>query len=217
MTFPEQNSSHFKLHPSIALALIAVFGTALLAAIHQFTQKDIELQKQRVMMEQLGQVLPPGEFDNDLHTDRIVITHGRFFPGDQQVDVFRARMDGKPVAVIMKLVAKNGYNGDIGLLVGIRFEGQLAGVRVTSHRETPGLGDDIEVHRSDWILSFEGRSLVSPAVRRWAVNRDGGEFDQFTGATITPRAVVDAVRFTLEYYRDHRELLFAQSSESADQ
>ena len=212
MTSPEQQSTHFKLHPSIALALIAVFGTALLAGIHALTRDDIDLQQQRVMMEQLGQVLPPSEFNNELHTDRILITDSRFFPGDQQVDVFRARMDGKPVAVVMKLVARNGYNGDIGLLVGILSEGQLAGVRVTSHRETPGLGDDIETHRSDWILSFEGHSLDSPPVGRWAVRRDGGEFDQFTGATITPRAVVDAVRLALEYYRDHREFLFAQTS-----
>jgi electron transport complex protein RnfG len=113
------------------------------------------------------------------------------------------------VALVIAAVAPDGYSGSIRLLVGINRDGSLAGVRTLAHRETPGLGDRIEAQRDDWILGFAGKSLDRPALQAWRVKRDGGVFDQFTGATITPRAVVRAVKNSLIYYRDNREALFA--------
>src|SRR5690606_4959952 len=115
----------------------------------------------------------------------------------QPVTVYRAFRGGEPVAALFNSVAPDGYSGEIRLLVGVRVDGSLSGVRVLSHKETPGLGDPIEVRHSDWITRFSGLSLENPPFERWKVRRDGGDFDQFTGATITPRAVVKATRNTL--------------------
>jgi len=128
---------------------------------------------------------------------------------DKPVPVYRARKQGKPVAAVIAAVAPGGYNGNIFLLVGIYQDGSLAGVRIVRHIETPGLGDSIDEQKSDWILSFSGKSLQKPQKNRWKVQRDGGEFNQFTGATITPRAVVKAVYNSLVYFKQNRELLFS--------
>ena len=153
-------------------------------------------------------MLPAAEYDNDLLADTRVVRDETHFPNGQDVVVYRARRDGAPVAVILDFRAVDGYSGDIRLLAGIREDGSLSGVRVVSHRETPGLGDAIEAEKSDWILGFDRRSLGRPAPPGWAVKKDGGAFDQFTGATITPRAVVDALRLALEYYAANGEALF---------
>ena len=126
--------------------------------------------------------------------------------------MYRARKAGQPVALVITPVAPDGYSGIIKLLVGINVDGTLNGVRVVTHRETPGLGDAIDEKRSDWIHLFDNRSLLDPPLERWAVRKDGGDFDQLTGATITPRAVVKAVRQTLLYYRDNQDALFAPSA-----
>ena len=123
--------------------------------------------------------------------------------------MYRARREGRPVAAVLTAVAPDGYNGAIRLLVGVRRDATVAGVRVVSHRETPGLGDFIEAEKSDWVAQFEDRSLGDPPAERWRVRRDGGAFEALTGATITPRAVVGAVRKALIYFRDRREALFA--------
>jgi electron transport complex protein RnfG len=112
------------------------------------------------------------------------------------------------VAAIFNSVAPDGYNGKIHLLVGVYIDGRLAGVRVVKHAETPGLGDAVEIRKSPWIDDFAGKSLTNPIQERWRVKRDGGDFDQFTGATITPRAVVAAVRNTLLYYQQNADMIF---------
>ncbi|MCH7882746.1 MAG: RnfABCDGE type electron transport complex subunit G, partial [Proteobacteria bacterium] len=122
--------------------------------------------------------------------------------------VYLARVLEEPVAVIFNTIAPNGYSGRIHLLVGIYFDGSLAGVRAVKHAETPGLGDAIELQKSDWMHSFEKRSLDRPGSKLWKVKRDGGVFDQFTGATITPRAVVEAVKNTLLYYQKNAKNLY---------
>ena len=124
--------------------------------------------------------------------------------------MYRARLRGEAVAVVLAPVAPGGYSGSIHLLVGIAPDGTLLGVRVTEHRETPGLGDAIEARKSDWIRRFTGRSLGDPPFERWRVRKDGGDFDQFTGATVTPRAVVGAVANVLVYFDRHRAELLAQ-------
>ena len=123
--------------------------------------------------------------------------------------VYRARLAGHPVAAIIESVAPDGYSGSIRLLVGVTPDGRLLGVRVLQHHETPGLGDAIEERRSDWIRSFEGRSLRDPPLARWKVRKDGGDFDQLTGATMTPRAVVAAVRNTMLFVQRQGPALFA--------
>lgn len=204
------------LHSAAALALVAAAGTALLAGVYQLTAERIAEQERRAVLEQLGQIVPPGRYDNELQDDRLQFSDESHFPGNTSVTAYRARKGGRPVAVILRFSAPNGYNGAIRLLAGIDYDGKLAGVRVASHRETPGLGDAIEAEKSDWIRSFEGRSLRDPQPERWAVKRDGGAFDQFTGATITPRAVVEAVQRALEYYEAHRDTLFAPGPGDAE-
>ena len=191
-----------------SLALVAVIGTALLAGVDRLTKARIAEQEKRAILDQLGQLISPDLYNNELQQDLFSFQDDLHFPKGQTVTTYRARLDGKAVAVILKMVAVNGYNGKINLLVGINENGTLCGVRVTSHKETPGLGDAIEVERNDWILGFYGRALDNPPPDGWAVKRDGGEFDQFTGATVTPRAVVQAVRLALEFFAEHKSFLF---------
>lgn len=209
----DPSSSSSITRSALSLGLIAVIGTALLAWVHAITQPRIAEQERRQLLEQLQQVMPGDRFDNALHEDFVIVRDETAFPGGQDVRVFRARKNGQPEAVVMKLRANDGYNGRIDLLVGIFEDGRISGVRVLDHKETPGLGDGIEVERSDWIRDFAGKSLDNPDAQGWAVKRDGGEFDQFTGATITPRAVVRAVRRALEYFEANRGLLFTAPSQ----
>ncbi len=196
------------LRSALALGLVVIMGTALLAFVHQLTQERISDQEQRAVLEQLQQLIPADQYDNALHTDFYQFSDESAFPRGQSVTAYRARQQGQPVAVILRFAAMDGYNGRIHLLAGINTVGELTGVRVTSHKETPGLGDDIEVARSNWILAFDGKSLRQPAMEGWAVRKDGGDFDQMTGATITPRAVVNAVRRALVYFSAHQQELF---------
>ena len=124
-------------------------------------------------------------------------------------NIYIARQGGKAVAVIIPVVAPDGYSGDIELIVGVNREGSIAGVRALSHRETPGLGDKVDINKSDWVLGFDGRSLTNPDLNGWAVKKDKGVFDQFTGATITPRAVVAATLRALQFAEANRKTLFA--------
>lgn len=195
------------LKSAAALGLVALAGTALLSGVDRLTADRIAEQEKRVVLEQLGQILPEG-YDNPVLDDRITLRDESHFPNGQAVTVWRARKQGAPLAAIIRFNAVNGYNGNIALLAGVNPDGSLRGVRVLSHKETPGLGDAIETGKSDWILGFTGRSLDNTPEERWAVKRDGGDFDQFTGATITPRAVVEAVRMALEYFQANRASLF---------
>lgn len=207
---------HPVLRSGVLLAAIALLGTSLLAAVNELTHdRIIEQQRQRTLS-QLRQILPGNAFNNDLLEDRIEIRDPAFSQQTDAVTVYRARMDNQPVAALMTITAPDGYNGDIRLLAGIGYDGTVLGVRVISHRETPGLGDPIELERSDWILSFAGKSLGNPDSRGWAVKRDGGQFDQFTGATISPRAVVKAVHNTLMYFQSNRHILFEPPKEPGD-
>ncbi|KAA9132498.1 electron transport complex subunit RsxG [Marinihelvus fidelis] len=196
------------LRSGLTLALIAVAGVALLTAVHMLTDDRIAAQQRDAVARRLAQVLAPDRYDNDLLHDVIEVTDPETFGHPGPARVFRARRNGEPVAVIMEVTAPNGYNGAIDLLVGVLADGTVSGVRVVRHRETPGLGDPIEARRSDWITRFNGRALGDPPAEGWAVHRDGGEFDQFTGATITPRAVVAAIRRALVYEQQHRQALY---------
>lgn len=201
-----------KKHPvirsSVLLGIIALLGTALLAGVNSLTHERIVEQEKRRVLQQLNAIVAVDSYNNDLLEDVIEIEEPGFFRHAARVPVYRARMDGAPVAVMMIVTAPDGYNGDIRILLGIDTHGTILGVRIISHRETPGLGDPIELEKSDWILGFDHTSLQDPGAEGWAVKRDGGVFDQFTGATISPRAVIRAVNATLRYFEAHQQILF---------
>jgi electron transport complex protein RnfG len=205
------------LKSGLSLGLVAIIGTTLLSGVNRLTEARIAEQERRVILEQLGQIIGPAHYDNSLQDDWFAFSDEDHFPQGQRVVAYRAWSNGKPVAVILRFAAVDGYNGSIGLLLGIEADGRIAGVRVTTHRETPGLGDVIEAAKSDWIRNFDGKSLDQPALDDWEVRRDGGVFDQFTGATITPRAVVKAVRMALQYHEGHRDELYNAPSQGASE
>ena len=194
------------------LGLFALVGTGLVALVFDTTKEPIAESERAYMLRSLNAVINKDLYDNDIFTDYIEVVSNDFLGTDKPVPVFRARKNDQPVAVAITPIARQGYVGPIKLLVGIDVNGTVIGVRVLSHRETPGLGDAIEEKRSDWILGFDGRSLSNPESKNWRVRRDGGVFDQFTGATVTPRAVVRAVHDALKFYEKNRDRLFTQKS-----
>lgn len=204
------NGQHPVLRSSTLLGIIALLGTALLAGVNSLTHERIIEQEKLRVLQQLNAIVAVSSYNNDLLEDKIEIEDQAFFRHAAAVPVYRARMDGQPVAVMMIVTAPDGYNGDIRLLLGINSDGVVLGVRIISHRETPGLGDPIEIEKSDWILGFTNKSLQDPDAAGWAVKRDGGQFDQFTGATISPRAVVRAVNSALRYFQTNQQALFAK-------
>ncbi|HRF44352.1 MAG TPA: electron transport complex subunit RsxG [Candidatus Competibacteraceae bacterium] len=197
---------------ALILTGFAVVGTGLVAVTYSGT-KNIIAEAQRTALEaSLNQLVPADRYDNRVTEDRIEAVAPEWLGTDQPVTIYRARKNGQPVALFATPTAPDGYSGPIQLLIGVYADGTLAGVRVLAHKETPGLGDGIEARRSPWILAFTGKSLTDPPQEQWKVKRDGGAFDQLTGATITPRAVVKAVRRFLEYVQKHQEQLFAPAA-----
>lgn len=195
---------------ALILLAAAVTGVGLVAITHEATRERIDAIARERTLATFREVLQGRDFDNDLLGDTVTVTDAELLGTRQPVVVHRARLRGETVAVVLAPVAPGGYSGSIHLLVGIAPDGTLLGVRVTRHRETPGLGDAIEARKSDWIRRFTGHSLGDPPFERWRVRKDGGDFDQFTGATVTPRAVVGAVANVLEYFDRHRAELLAR-------
>ncbi len=194
---------------SLLLALFAVCTTALIASTYLLTKDDIAQQKRLAEEKALLEIVPKNRHDNSMLDDTIPV--GPETPGLgllEQKHVYIARLNGKVVTAIIPVVAPDGYTGEIGLIVGVNADGTIAGVRALTQRETPGLGDKVDIKKSDWVLSFVGRSLSNPTLDGWAVKKDKGVFDQFTGATITPRAVVAATLRALQFAQANRKLLF---------
>jgi len=191
---------------ALTLAVVGALGLGGLIALRALTAERIAEQQRAATLRALAVLLPP-DFDNDPQADRIDVVAPAWLGSENPQVVRRARKDGRIDALLLEAVAPDGYNGDIRLLVGVDARGRVIGVRVVEHRETPGLGDPIEIERGPWITGFDGRSLSDPAADAWRVRRDGGAFDQLAGATITPRAVVGAVRRTLQFVETHGEAL----------
>lgn len=195
------------LSTSLTLLVFSVVCAGLLAGAYIATRPTIERSEQQEKMRLVAQALPPASFDND------PIRDARPLPVDPLLGLkhagraYVATRQGTPVAVVLEAIAPDGYGGEIKLLIGIRADGSITGVRVTAHKETPGLGDYIEVAKSDWIHQFEGKALGTPPEAAWKVRKDGGQFDYMAGATITPRAVVKAVHKALRYFENHRATL----------
>jgi electron transport complex protein RnfG len=198
----------------LILAVLAAICTALVAITHSTTAPRIAANEQAYLEARLQPVLGELAYDGKLSESTIVIPPPHNLPGNSAATVYRVYADDKPVAALFVVTAMDGFSGAIRMLVGVDADGVLTGVRVLEHRETPGLGDLIEESKSDWILQFSHKSLANPDQVLWAIKRDGGAFDQFSGASITPRSVVNAVRDTLVYFAESRELVFAPAVEN---
>jgi Na+-translocating ferredoxin:NAD+ oxidoreductase subunit G len=193
---------------AVSLSFFTLVGVGLLLGIRFITAEPIAIAQKQTILDTFNQVMPPENYDNDPLLDTKQIIAPEFLGTSEPVTLYRVRKDGQPAGVILQTIAPDGYSGDIHILMGVLADGRIAGVRILEHKETPGLGDKIEIKKSQWIHSFDGRNLRDENSPRWRVRKDGGDFDQFTGATITPRAVVKAVRTTLDYLNQHRDALY---------
>jgi electron transport complex protein RnfG len=193
-------------YQAMLLGGFSLVATALLVVGYLATRDDIALRLKEDMQASLGQVVPARLYDNDILANPLVVEDADGVP----VTVYRGAKGAKVSALAREIVGQ-GYAGDIRLLLGLDINGEILGVRVIAHAETPGLGDKIEVNRNDWILGFDGLSLANTAPAQWAVDKDGGRFDAFSGATITPRAVVAAIKGGLETFAAQRDALTASA------
>jgi electron transport complex protein RnfG len=193
------------------LALFAVACTAIVGVVHLLTKDQIAFQQQQKLLRNLNSIIADSSYNNIIYQDCLILPNEALATTMPQ-KVYRARINGTPVSVAITTIAPDGYNGNIELLVAINIDGTVSGVRTLKHQETPGLGDKIELRKSTWIQSFTGKTLANENDSRWQVKKDGGMFDQFTGATITPRAVVKAVRNTVNYFNSHQNELFDSAS-----
>ncbi|MDX1757443.1 MAG: electron transport complex subunit RsxG [Marinobacter sp.] len=189
---------------AIGLGLFAVITGGTIAVTQVMTEERIEQQIARAEARALFEIIPETVHDNNMLEDAFELPADPERGFRQPFTAWKATSQGQPVGIILPVTAPDGYSGDIKLLVGIDPVGKVLGVRVTSHKETPGLGDKVERKKSDWVLDFNGRSLDNPGPEGWTVAKNGGVFDQFTGATITPRAVTKAVHKALLYFRTHQ-------------
>ncbi len=199
------------------LTLIAAICTALVAATYQLTAERISANQQAFLEQSFEPALSGLVYDGSITESKLVIPAPHELPGSDAAVVYRAYADDRPAAALFIVTARDGYSGPIRLLIGINADGVVTAVRVLEHRETPGLGDRIDISRSDWVLQFDGRSMIDPDIDDWAIKRDGGEFDQLTGASVTPRAVIKAISETLVYFDAHRDEIFALPATEEDQ
>lgn len=197
------------LYTAANLLFFALIGTSVLAMTYSLTRDAIAKTVEAEKLKLITQMVPTTLFDNDIMKDTVDIAADELLGTDGSTTAYRARLQNQPSAVVLEAIAPDGYSGKIFLLVAVRENGDVAGVRVVSHKETPGLGDYIEIAKSDWIKVFDGKSLAQYKDSDWKVRKDGGQFDHMAGATITPRAVVKAVHKTLKYFAQHRDTLFA--------
>lgn len=209
MTSVMQAALRNALRTGMILFAFALVATALLVFTFTRTEPTIERSRQAEKLSLLTQVLPPALYDNDLLASQQTLPPHDLLGTRQPTAMWIARRGDQITAVVLEAIAPDGYGGSIHLVVGIDVDGTVTGVRVTAHRETPGLGDYIVRSKSPWIEQFVGKSLTMPETKRWKVVKDGGQFDTRAGATITPRAVVKAVRGALDYFARHRAALVA--------
>lgn len=189
------------------LAGFALLASVLLGVTNCTTEDTIQQRLNEDLIKSLEEVVPAALHDNDMLQDTLAIPSADFNIGAKETTVYLAKQSGKVTAVCFKFIAPDGYSGAINMIMGVDRDGNILGVRVLSHKETPGLGDKIEVAKSDWILNFAGKSLDNLTPAQWAVKKDGGVFDQFAGATITPRKSVQAINRGLKLFKAHQAQL----------
>ena len=187
----------------------AIVGTALLASTYLATKDVIAETEKKAKLVMIGQILPSSLYNNDILKDAAELPPAPELGNLEPTTVYRAELDGKPSAAVFELVAPDGYAGKIKMIMGVTAGGEITGVRVIDHHETPGLGDYIEIAKGDWIKKFDGLSLAKYGENDWKVRKDGGQFDHMAGATITPRAVVKAVHKALAYFGQNRDKIFS--------
>ncbi len=192
---------------SIGLAIFAIVTAGAIALTQAATKQKIIENREQAQAKALYEIIPKTSIDNDLLRDTSTINNAQRIGYDQPVEAYIARRQGEVVAVILPVIAPDGYTGNIEMIVGINADGSMAGLRVLAHQETPGLGDKVDMKKSDWVLSFNNQRLEGASDSSWAVIKDGGRFDQFTGATITPRAVVNASKRVILLFNEHKTQL----------
>ena len=192
----------------LILAFLAACCTALVAFTHHVTSIQIVANELAYREQNLARVLAEIPYTNNLSESSIIIQPPHELPGAGPATIYRAYVDSTPVAALFVVTARDGFTGPIELLIGVDMSSNITSVRILEHRETPGLGDLIEASKSDWIQQFRNTSLQSPTEDDWSIKRDGGVFDQLTGASVTPRAVIKAVKATLLYFEENRDTIF---------
>ena len=202
------------LQNGLILAGVAAVCTALVALTFYSTEEQIAANEQAFIEQSLTPVLSGIEFDNSLPASALTIRSPHELPGNEHAIVYRALRNGVPVAAVFEVTAPDGFSGPIKMLIGIDADRVVTGVRAIQHKETVGLGDQIETSRSDWIHQFAGTSLEAPERVAWTIRRDGGAFDQMTGASVTSRAAVNAINQTLQYFESNREAIFAAQADA---
>lgn len=213
-TLREPTAPEMAIRTALILFVFVVVFTALLAAAYQWTRPAIQASAAEEKMKLIDELLPPASYDNQLLADRLDLPPTPELGLTDGSTVYRARKAGQAAALVLEALAPDGYSGKIRLLIAINADHTVAGVRVIAHKETPGLGDYIEPKKDrkrarPWITQFEGRSLTNPVERAWKVKKDGGEFDANAGATVTPRAIVKAVKKALAYVATQHHTLYA--------
>ena len=193
----------------LVLAIFACASTGLVAVTHYLTKDQIKQQEQAQLLSVLNQVIPHDQHDNELFS-ACTLVQAEELGTEQAMPAYIAKLNGEPSSIAIEAIAPDGYNGAIKVIIGMKIDGTILGTRVLSHQETPGLGDKIDLRVSDWILSFAGKQVTDSNLDRWKVRKDGGDFDQFTGATITPRAVVKSVKQAVQYVNQNNQALLAQ-------
>ena len=198
------------------LATFAVVCTGAIALINVLTQPIILQQEQIALQNNINELIEPDQYDNQIINSCFTVIDSELLGDQKPKQVFIATKNKQPIAALIQTSTFKGYSGEIKLLVGIYTDGKIAGVRINSHTETPGLGDKIQTNKSDWIYSFDGKRYQESSASKWEVKKDGGSFDAFTGATITPRAVVHAVKDTLIYFQKNKTQLFNTPANCGD-
>ncbi len=204
------------LQTAINLVFFSVLATAVLASTYYLTHDAIVKSEEGEKLKLIMQIVPGELFDNDIIQDKLSLPASELLGTADVTTAYRARLKGEPAAVVLEAIAPDGYSGKIWLVLAVRADGKLAGVRVVAHKETPGLGDYIELPKSPWIKGFDGKSRAEYADADWKVKKDGGKFDYMAGATITPRAVVKAVNKALVYFEQNRDKLFAPAADGKE-
>ncbi|MBL0711371.1 MAG: electron transport complex subunit RsxG [Colwellia sp.] len=221
----KQESNQFRLSVqknSQILALFAIVCTLIVGLVNELTKDKIKEQAQLQLLNTLHSIIEPSRYDNDITkdcvsfritdintTDHNAAAHNEQAKSKIQT-AYIARKADEVIAIAMTNTAPDGYNGNIDLIVAINMDNKISGVRVLNHKETPGLGDKVELRKSDWVTSFTNKEIESDTDKRWAVAKDNGMFDQFTGATITPRAVVKSIKQTLLYFKANKQTLLTR-------
>mgnify|MGYP003384985029 FL=1 len=215
-TQPSKESKNFRLpmqKNSLILAIFAIICTAIVGLVNELTSDKIKAQEQLQLLNTLHSIIDPSRYNNDITQNCVSLSSTLLgnATDDKKMHIgYIAKQDNQAIAIAITSTAPDGYNGNIELIIAVNMDNTISGVRVLKHQETPGLGDKVELRKSDWINSFTGKKLLSEQDDRWAVTKDNGMFDQFTGATITPRSVVKAVKKALIYFKDNKHSLLTR-------